>query len=59
MLGPEADPLLNGGVAIDYAFVDLGLAGIAWVRGVIGWDTPSKFRHLLRDRLAALPAELF
>ena len=37
--------------------VDLGLAGIAWVRDVIGWDKPSKFRHLLRDRLAALPAE--
>jgi len=37
--------------------VDLGLAGIAWVRGVIGWDTPSKFRHLLSDRPAALPAE--
>lgn len=37
--------------------VDLGLAGIAWVRGVIGWDKPGKFHHLLRDRPAALPAE--
>lgn len=36
--------------------MDLGLAGVAWVRELVGWDAPSKFRPLLHTQHAQLPA---
>ena len=35
--------------------VDLGLAGLSWVRELVGWDQPGKFRPLLHRPVVELP----
>ena len=39
--------------------VDLGLAGLSWVRELVGWDQPGKFRPLLHRPISARGSSLW